>query len=75
VNQIKAGQQVEITLDALPDAALQGAVSAIAPAGTSSSGVVTYPVTVNLTGSTTGAVNSPAGGMALPSRGCGLSAA
>jgi len=49
VNQIQSGQDVEITLDAVADLTLHGAVSQIAPAGTQSSGVVTYPVTVALT--------------------------
>ena len=49
VNQIQLGQDVEITLDAVADLTLRGAVSQIAPAGTQSSGVVTYPVTVALT--------------------------
>jgi RND family efflux transporter MFP subunit len=49
VNQLATGQQVEITLDALTDATLHGAVTQIAPAGALSSGVVSYPVTVALT--------------------------
>ncbi len=49
VNQIKAGQQVEITLDAVSGLTLKGTVSQVAPSGTQSSGVVTYPVTVVLT--------------------------
>ena len=46
VNQIQADQKVEITLDALADVTLEGTVSQIAPAGTLTSGVVNYPVTV-----------------------------
>ncbi len=49
VNQIRAGQDVEITLDAFADLTLHGTVSQIAPSGTQSSGVVTYPVTIALT--------------------------
>ena len=49
VNQIAAGQVVEITLDAVADLTLKGTVSQVAPSGTQSSGVVTYPVTVVLT--------------------------
>jgi multidrug efflux pump subunit AcrA (membrane-fusion protein) len=45
---------VEITLDALSDVTLEGTVSKIAPAGTVSSGVVNYPVTVALTKSADG---------------------
>jgi HlyD family secretion protein len=52
VNQIKTGQQVEVTLDAVANATLQGAVSQIAPAGTATSGVVNYPVTIVLTNTT-----------------------
>jgi HlyD family secretion protein len=48
VNQLRTGQQVEITLDALTDVTLQGTVTQIAPAGLLSSGVVNYPVTVAL---------------------------
>jgi HlyD family secretion protein len=48
VNQVQSGQSAEITLDAVSDAALQGTVTAIAPAGTLSNGVVNYPVTVSI---------------------------
>jgi hypothetical protein len=49
VNRLKEGQAVEITLDAVPDADLQGSVMQIAPAGVLSQGIVNYPVTVALT--------------------------
>jgi multidrug efflux pump subunit AcrA (membrane-fusion protein) len=49
VNKARAGQNVQVTLDAVPDATLQGTVTQIAPAGTISSGVVNYPVTIALT--------------------------
>jgi multidrug efflux pump subunit AcrA (membrane-fusion protein) len=45
---VKVGQPVEITLDAVPDLALNGKVSQIVPAGTISSGVVSYAVTISL---------------------------
>lgn len=48
VTQIAVGQSVEVTLDAVSDVTLNGAVTQIAPAGTQSSGVVNYPVTVTL---------------------------
>jgi HlyD family secretion protein len=48
IPKIKGGQPVQITLDALPDAALKGSVTAIAPAGTLTQGVVNYPVTVSI---------------------------
>ena len=48
VNQLKTGQTAEIALDAVSNAALTGTVTEIAPAGTQSSGVVNYPVTVAL---------------------------
>jgi HlyD family secretion protein len=48
VNRIQAGQQAEITLDAVADVTLEGNVTQIAPAGVQSSGVVNYPVTVSL---------------------------
>jgi HlyD family secretion protein len=55
VNQLRTGQQVEITLDALTDVTLQGTVTQIAPAGVLSSGVVNYPVTVSLAKTAEGA--------------------
>ena len=48
IDRVEEGQPVEITLDALPDAPVQGVVSEIAPTSTSTSGVVTYLVTINL---------------------------
>jgi HlyD family secretion protein len=54
ITQVKTGQTVAITLDALSDVSLEGAVSQIDPAGTLSSGVVNYPVTVTLTQSADG---------------------
>jgi HlyD family secretion protein len=49
VNRVKEGQTAQITLDALPDATLQGSVTQIAPAGVLTQGVVNYPVTIELT--------------------------
>ncbi len=49
VDEVQVGQPVSITLDAVPDLTLGGSVTKIAPAGTTSSGVVSYPVTVALT--------------------------
>jgi len=49
VGRIQAGQEVELTLDALPDVTLQGKVVLVAPAGVQSQGVVNYPVTIALT--------------------------
>jgi HlyD family secretion protein len=54
VPQIQTGQKVEITLDALTDVTLEGVVTQISPAGTLTSGVVNYPVTVALTRSADG---------------------
>jgi HlyD family secretion protein len=48
VNQIQDGQAAQVTMDALPNAVLQGTVTKIAPAGVLSQGVVNYPVTVAL---------------------------
>ena len=45
---IKVGQPVQITLDALPDLALEGSVIGLSPAGTITQGVVNYPVTISL---------------------------
>jgi HlyD family secretion protein len=48
VSQVKVGQKVTLTFDALPDAKVTGKVSRINPAGTVSNGVVNYTVRVNL---------------------------
>ena len=50
IDQITLGQTVDITLDALPDAPVQGEISEIAPTSTNAAGgVVTYLVTINIT--------------------------
>jgi HlyD family secretion protein len=49
VNRVKVGEDAQITLDALPNATLQGKVIQIAPAGVLTQGVVNYPVTIQLT--------------------------
>jgi HlyD family secretion protein len=46
VARVAPGQAVDLTFDALPGQVLTGTVSAVAPVGTSSGGVVTYLVTV-----------------------------
>jgi RND family efflux transporter MFP subunit len=46
--KVKLGQKATITYDALPDSSASGTVTAIAPKGTSTQGVVTYDVTVTL---------------------------
>jgi HlyD family secretion protein len=48
IDRVGVGQPVLITLDALPDQPVQGVVSEIAPTATSTSGVVTYLVTINI---------------------------
>jgi len=47
--KVHAGQKAEITVDAFPDKVFAGEVSRIAPASSSTSGVVNYPVTIRLT--------------------------
>lgn len=47
--QVRTGQKVEVTFDAIPDLELPGTVLAVAPSGTSISGVTNYYVTVQLT--------------------------
>ncbi|WP_433783873.1 efflux RND transporter periplasmic adaptor subunit [Actinomycetospora sp. CA-101289] len=47
---IAPGQHVDVTVDAIPDAALGGTVQAVAPSGAAISNVVNYYVTVALTG-------------------------
>ncbi|MCP4428683.1 MAG: efflux RND transporter periplasmic adaptor subunit, partial [Chloroflexi bacterium] len=48
IDKIAVGQAVEITLDALPDTAVTGTISEIAPTSASAGGVVTYLVTINI---------------------------
>jgi HlyD family secretion protein len=49
VDKIKPGQGAEITVDALPDKVFKGSVTRITPFSASESGVVNYPVTVQIT--------------------------
>jgi HlyD family secretion protein len=49
IDKIKPGQAAEITVDALPDKTFKGSVARITPSSASDSGVVNYPVTVQLT--------------------------
>jgi RND family efflux transporter MFP subunit len=49
VPQVQVGQKVAVSLDALPNDTFSGKVSAISIIGSSQSGVVSYPVTINLT--------------------------
>ncbi len=49
VTSVKVGQNVQITLDALPSLNLNGKVTEISPAGVLTQGVVNYPVTIALT--------------------------
>lgn len=46
--KIKLGQKANVTYDALPNDSASGTVSAIAPTGTSTQGVVTYDVDITL---------------------------
>ncbi len=48
IDQIALGQEVDITLDALPDTAVQGRIAEIAPTSANTGGVVTYLVTINI---------------------------
>jgi HlyD family secretion protein len=48
VGKIRLGQKAEVTLDALPDKTFTGTVSVIAPSSAATSGVVNYPVTIQL---------------------------
>ncbi len=48
VEQIAVGQEVTLTLDALPDQMFVGRVADVAFMGSSNQGVITYPVTVVL---------------------------
>ena len=49
IDQVTLGQEVDITLDALPDASVDGQVADIAPTALSEgAGVVSYQVTINI---------------------------
>ncbi|MHB0871450.1 MAG: efflux RND transporter periplasmic adaptor subunit [Chloroflexota bacterium] len=48
VARIVAGQPVSVSFDALPDQRMQGKVVAVAPAGTTQQGVVSYLVSVGI---------------------------
>jgi HlyD family secretion protein len=48
ISKATIGQPAKITVDALPDKVFSGVVTRIAPSSTSDSGVVNYPVTVQL---------------------------
>ncbi len=47
--QLKVGESAQMTMDAVPAKTYQAQVVSIGPVGTVSSGVVNYPVTVNIT--------------------------
>ncbi|MDB5084842.1 MAG: efflux transporter periplasmic adaptor subunit [Bacilli bacterium] len=51
ISSVKAGQQSIITLDSLPGVNFTGKVSIIAPVGTSTNGITTFPVTIALSAS------------------------
>jgi HlyD family secretion protein len=48
ISKLQLGQVAEITLDALPEQVFNGIVTQIAPSSASESGVVNYPVTIQL---------------------------
>jgi len=48
IEQIAIGQPVEIVVDALPNLPIQGSVIEIAPTSATTTGVVTYLVTINI---------------------------
>ncbi|MGD2177088.1 MAG: efflux RND transporter periplasmic adaptor subunit [Anaerolineae bacterium] len=48
VSRLKEGQEVEISIEALPEAALIGSVRSIAPVATLEGGIVTYDVVIDL---------------------------
>jgi HlyD family secretion protein len=48
VSKIQPGQGADISIDALPDQTFSGTVTRIAPSSDSESGVVNYPVTIQL---------------------------
>jgi RND family efflux transporter MFP subunit len=48
VAKLSVGKPAEVTFDALPDRRFRGQVGAVSPSGSSTSGVVTYPIAINL---------------------------
>jgi HlyD family secretion protein len=48
IDQIAVGQEVDITLDALPDESVIGTISGISPTSTNTGGVIAYLVTINI---------------------------
>ena len=48
VAKLAVGKQASITFDALPERQFRGTVISVAPSGTLSQGVVTYPVSINI---------------------------
>ncbi|MGE3910348.1 MAG: efflux RND transporter periplasmic adaptor subunit, partial [Chloroflexota bacterium] len=48
VAKLSVGKPAEVTFDALPDRRFRGQVAAVAPSGNSTSGVVTYPIAINI---------------------------
>jgi HlyD family secretion protein len=49
INKIKVGQAVQLSFDAIPNKTYSGKVTTVGTVGTSSQGVVNFPVTVQLT--------------------------
>ncbi len=49
INKIQVGQAVQLTFDAIPNQTYNGKVTTVGTVGTSSQGVVNFPVTVQLT--------------------------
>jgi HlyD family secretion protein len=49
INKIQVGQAVQLTFDAIPNKTYHGKVTTVGRVGTSSQGVVNFPVTVQLT--------------------------
>jgi multidrug efflux pump subunit AcrA (membrane-fusion protein) len=78
IGQVKVGQSATVSLSALSDVQLSGRVTQVAQVGTSSSGVVSYPVTIVLDQSARGVkagmtasaevIVKQASGLTLPSQ-------
>lgn len=49
INQVKVGQSVKITADALDSKVYEGTITNVSVNGTTSGGVTTYPITVEIT--------------------------
>ncbi len=66
VPKLKVGQTAQLTFDALPNQTYTATVTNVSPVGTITQGVVNYPVTLTLTGTSGRASGASAEGAVMP---------